>query len=83
MLSPPQSKEPQSSKGRGIKLEKLKFVESVIELVHSKTLQGGMRWKCDPSWVQADPTSTINVTINFNDEGPDSAIWESVVINTL
>jgi len=30
--------------------------------------------------VSADPTRAIYVTISFEDDGPDSAIWESVII---
>jgi len=61
-------------------VEKLKYAEAVIEQVHAKTIRGGLEWTRRPSMLFADPTPTINVTITFADEGPDSAIWENVII---
>jgi hypothetical protein len=61
-------------------LEKLIFVETVIAHVRSKTLEGKLKWKSSVSSITAEPTAAIYVMINFNDDGIDSAIWESVMI---
>ena len=61
-------------------LAKLRYAEAVIEKVHAMTIQGGLEWKCLPGIVSTNPTPTINVMITFADEGPDSAIWESVIV---
>jgi hypothetical protein len=61
-------------------LETLKFAETVIGQVHAKTLQGGLAWEVDRGRVAAEPTTNIQVTINFDDDGPDSAIWQNVII---
>jgi hypothetical protein len=61
-------------------LETLKFAETVIGQVHAKTLQGCLAWEIARSRVAAEPTSNIQMTINFDDDGPDSAIWQNVMI---
>ena len=62
-------------------LDKLEYVTAVISQVHAKTLQGGLAWKTTlPGLISAEPTPSIYVMINFDDDGPDSAVWESVVV---
>jgi hypothetical protein len=59
---------------RGILLQRLKYAETVIEQVHLKTFQ------CSQDWVRANPTPPIGVSIKYQDDGPDAAIWECVLI---
>jgi len=61
-------------------LEKLKYAELVIEEVHSKTINGTLQWKDDQGSVSAQPTPAIRVSFSYEDDGPDSAIWEYVLI---
>jgi hypothetical protein len=78
----PRSKEPQSTikQRKRHTLETVKFAETVIGQVHAKTLQGGLTWEINRDRVAAEPTPNIRVTINFDDDGPDSAIWQNVMI---
>ena len=61
-------------------MEKLKYAETAIEQVHIKTFRGDLPWQCSRDRVSADPTPGIRVSIRFDDEGTNSAIWERVVI---
>jgi hypothetical protein len=61
-------------------LETLVYAGTVIETVHFKTLQGKLKWEIKPSSIVAEPTSAIYVMIEFRDDGPDSAVWERVMI---
>lgn len=61
-------------------MENLTYAETVIEQVHMKTFRGGLKWRCNRDSVSADPTTAINVSFKFDDDGPDSAIWEYVMI---
>jgi hypothetical protein len=61
-------------------MQLLQFVQEVLEKVHAQTLAGGLKWKCYSDYVIAEPSPTISVKINFEDLGPDSAIWKSVFI---
>ena len=38
------------------------------------------KWERGKSKISTDPTPAIYVVTSFADEGPDSAIWESVII---
>jgi len=61
-------------------MQLLQFVQEVLEKVHAQTLAGRLKWKCYSDYVIAEPSPTISVKINFEDLGPDSAIWKSVFI---
>ena len=61
-------------------MEKLKYAELVIEEIYSKTINGTLQWKDDQGSVSAQPTPAIRVSISYEDDGPDAAIWERVFI---
>jgi len=61
-------------------MEKLTFAETVIERAHYKTLRGELQWKINASSVTVELTPAIYVMFNFDDDGPDSATWESIMI---
>ncbi len=61
-------------------MDKLKYAEIVIKEVHSKTILGQLQWKDDRRYVRAQPTPSIKVTIEYRDNGPDAATWETVFI---
>lgn len=61
-------------------MDKIEYAATVIAAVHAQTIQGKLPWRTNPGMVVAEPTSTIMVMIGFEDDGPDSAVWESVMI---
>lgn len=61
-------------------MEKLKYAETVIKEVHSRTTRGELQWTHNQRSVSAQPTPAIRVSINYVDDGPDAATWEYVVI---
>jgi hypothetical protein len=65
---------------RGITLDPLKYAEIVIEQVHMRTIQGKLQWENSQDWVRANPTPAIGMSIKYQDDGPDAAIWEFALI---
>ena len=62
-------------------MEKLKYAETVIEQAHSRTCRGELEWIAGRTWIQAKLTPEIQVSIKYKDDGPDSAIWDNVMIS--
>ena len=67
---------------RGLKVEKLKYAEIVIEEVHNRTIHGSLEWKDNQDYIAAQPTPAIRVSIAYTDDGPDMATWEHVILFT-
>jgi hypothetical protein len=65
---------------RGATLEKLKYAEDVVDRVHAQTFKGELKWNCNSERILVEPTPNIWMRIDFEDEGPDSAIWKNVMI---
>lgn len=61
-------------------MRNLEFAEVVIHEVHSKTISGELKWQDRQRSVIAQPIPTISVSIYYQDDGPDAAIWEHVLI---
>jgi len=61
-------------------LEKLKYAETVIEQVHIKTFRDELKWELGRDSISAEPTSAIRIFIKFDDDGPDSAVWEYILV---
>lgn len=61
-------------------MEKLNYAEIVIQEIHSRTIKGELEWKCDGRSVSARPSPIIQFSIYYQDDGPDAATWEHVLI---
>jgi hypothetical protein len=58
----------------------LEYAEAVIARTHARTLAGELKWQAGTKSITAELINGITFSINYSDEGPDSAAWQYVMI---
>ncbi len=60
-------------------MQELEYAETVIASACTKSLAKELKWRTNTRSITAELTG-ISISIDFVDDGPDSAIWQYVMI---
>lgn len=63
-------------------MEKVKYAEIVAADAFKRTRAGNLKWRVERNYIMASVIGTIEVTIHYYDQGPDSAQWEYASISS-